>query len=132
MWLRYPGFSRVDMKVGYAFAYYNDPDSANAAIAGLHGIVLGGSDIVVEMGKHKEGFSNERGAGGGGDRPSRPFHEHNPKPRSEHRLIATQLDQRTSWQNLKDWARPAGEVDFVDVMYKNGDRVGVVEYSVRT
>jgi hypothetical protein len=47
------------------------------------------------------------------------------------RLSATGLDSRVSWQDLKDWAREAGDVTFTNVFVKDGQTVGVIEYAVR-
>jgi hypothetical protein len=53
------------------------------------------------------------------------------KIRSELRMSVLGLDSRTSWQDLKDWARAAGNVNFANVFNKGGEKVGVVEYEVK-
>jgi RNA recognition motif-containing protein len=116
VFVRFNGFTRVDLKLGYAFAYFSDPENASAAISGLDGLVIAGTPIICEAGRAREGTFRDGAI--------------TPKPRSEHRLIVRGIESRTSWQNLKDWARPAGEVNFVDVVFRDGDRVGIVEYTV--
>lgn len=41
------------------------------------------------------------------------------------------LDNRTSWQDLKDFARRAGNVTYSDVSTDRGEKVGVIKYPSR-
>ena len=50
--------------------------------------------------------------------------------RNDLRVTILGLDQRTSWQDLKDWAREAGDVTFANVFNRDNKTVGVVEYMV--
>ena len=40
------------------------------------------------------------------------------------------LEPRTSWQDLKDWARAAGNVTFTNVFTKDHQKLGIIEYEV--
>lgn len=51
--------------------------------------------------------------------------------RSGYRLVVSNMAPRTSWQDLKDFAREAGSVRFTDVWVEKGKKYGVIEYASR-
>ncbi|KAI8809132.1 hypothetical protein BJ742DRAFT_806441 [Cladochytrium replicatum] len=113
-------FGRVkDIRLlsGFGFVEFDDKRDARDCIEKLDGSKLMGERIQVEQAR------GERGGGRRGDRdgspPRRSF-------RGNFRLIVEHLPSRTSWQDLKDLMRRAGEVVFADVD-RNGD--GIVEFS---
>jgi len=51
------------------------------------------------------------------------------RSRGGYRVTVEGLASRTSWQDLKDFARVAGSVAFTDVYVERGKKTGVIEYS---
>jgi len=49
--------------------------------------------------------------------------------RGGYRILVEGLDARTSWQDLKDFARKAGNVNYTDVWMDRGKKFGVIEYT---
>ena len=64
-----------------------------------------------------DGFGQRGGRGGGGGK------------RTEFGVLVTNLPRSTSWQDLKDFFRKAGDVVYTDVNNNTGD--GIVEFSNR-
>ncbi|KAJ1389185.1 putative SF2/ASF splicing modulator Srp30 [Ochromonadaceae sp. CCMP2298] len=111
----YGTVAKIDLKAGYAFVFYENEDDAQDAIRGAHGKEMGGSSIVVEVAR-----SSRDGQG-------------KPKPlkRMDLRVVIFGLDRNISWQDLKDWARAAGDVTFTNIFQREGEPMGVVEFAVR-
>ena len=99
------------MKSGFAFLEYERADDADYAIRKLDGMNLEGMRISVQHAKE----APMRGPPGG----------------SGYRLLATNLDGHTSWQDLKDFARKAGRVIYTDVFSNRGEKAGIIEYASR-
>lgn len=55
-----------------------------------------------------------------------------PRSGSGYRLVVSNLATRTSWQDLKDFARSAGNVRFTDVWNERGKKYGIIEYTSRS
>lgn len=104
--------TKIDLKNGYAFIFFANEDHCNEAINALNGKEIDGSNIVVEAARARE-FKQK------------------PLKRLDLRLSVTGLDSRVSWQDLKDWARKAGDVTFTNIFVKDGTHMGVIEFSVR-
>ena len=77
----------------------------------MDGTDLDGSRVVVEPSK-----GERRGTSG---------------LRTDYRLVVEDLSPRTSWQELKDFARSsgAGEVLYADLTHRHGRAVGVLEFA---
>lgn len=103
--------SKIDLKNGYAFVFYATEDSCSEAINMLNGKDIDGSNIVVEAARARD-FKQK------------------PMKRFDLRLSVAGLDSRVSWQDLKDWARKAGEVTFTNIFLKDGVYMGVIEFAV--
>jgi len=43
-------------------------------------------------------------------------------------VLVKNLARRTGWQELKDWGRNAGQVEYTDVWEEHGKKVGVIKY----
>lgn len=99
----------------FCFVTYDDYRDAEDAVHGRDGYYFDGGRIRVEMsrGGPRGGRDSGREDRGGGAR------------RSEHRIVVIGLPVGTSWQDLKDFARSAGDVLYGDVD-RHGD--GIVEY----
>jgi RNA recognition motif-containing protein len=106
--------ARVDLKQGYAFLFFIDRESAQKAIEGMNKREIDGNIIVVEAARNAPTKTNTSSTRG----------------RPELRMSCTNLDSRTSWQDLKDWARNAGQVTFANVFIRDGKKCGVIEYEV--
>eukprot|EP00921_Rhytidocystis_pertsovi_P016368 GHVQ01025861.1.p2 GENE.GHVQ01025861.1~~GHVQ01025861.1.p2 ORF type:complete len:312 (+),score=38.74 GHVQ01025861.1:975-1910(+) len=89
-----------------------------------------GDRIVVQP--HRPGLRGVRGP------PSHqvvapPPRDRGPAPtgrdqRTGFRVLVFNLDERVSWQDLKDFGRNAGDVNFANVFNYRGRKVGVIEY----
>ena len=110
--------SKVEMKNGYAFVFFTDDSSAQDAIAGMNGKELHGNEIVVETARGHQHASRSA------------TQTSSTKGIKELRISCTGLDDRTSWQDLKDWARAAGNVTFANVFNKDSQKIGVIEFEV--
>jgi splicing factor, arginine/serine-rich 4/5/6 len=110
----------IDIKTGQAFIFYETMRECEDAVREMDGKDLDGSPIVVEI--VRSGAAREKG------RTSFP------PPRGTRRLdlrvVIRNLHPRVSWQDLKDWARAAGDVTYANAFNKDGQRLGVVEYQV--
>ncbi|RYH03677.1 hypothetical protein EON65_47250 [archaeon] len=102
----------IERRVNYAYVFYDDQAEADKAIEALNGTELDGNKITVEV------------AGGFRDKAK-------PVKRFDLRVIVEGLNARVSWQDLKDWARQAGDVTFTNVFTREGIHMGVVEFKVR-
>jgi len=102
---------QIELKNGYAFIFYDNPNDAQNAIAKMNGTDLDGSIIVVENARDSRAKLMNR--------------------RLDLRVLVHGLGNRVSWQDLKDWARKAGEVTFTNIFDdERGQRLGLVEFKV--
>ena len=115
----YGTVSKVEMKQGFAFVVFTDQASADDAIAGMKGKELHGAEITVESARGQQ------------HPPRQTTQTSSTKGKPELRISCTGLDDRTSWQDLKDWARAAGNVTFANVFNKDTQKIGVIEFEVR-
>mmetsp|Transcript_33612 Transcript_33612/g.80153 ORF Transcript_33612/g.80153 Transcript_33612/m.80153 type:complete len:162 (+) Transcript_33612:1055-1540(+) len=89
---------------------------------------LEGSKIRVEPGRgtRPPPVGGHFGGGGGDGRPMGPK-----GGTGENRVLVEGLDEYTSWQDLKDFARRAGNPVFTEVYRDRGAKVGVIEFRNR-
>eukprot|EP00752_Nemacystus_decipiens_P005475 g4957.t1 len=111
---RYGRIEKIDVRMGFAFIEFEDRRDAEDAVAEMDGREFDGARIVVQPGR--------------GHRPNGPKYA---TRRTEHRITVEGLDSHTSWQDLKDFGRQAGQVLYSDVFFRQGRRWGVVEYVSR-
>mmetsp|Transcript_13787 Transcript_13787/g.22757 ORF Transcript_13787/g.22757 Transcript_13787/m.22757 type:complete len:310 (-) Transcript_13787:1064-1993(-) len=111
---KYGRIVRCDLKNGYAFIEFSDERDAGDAVRDMDGRDLDGSRVIVEWSR--------------GHRPNGPIR---PPMRSDNRVRVSDLSPHTSWQDLKDFARAAGNVLYTDVFIDRGKRYGVIEFSSR-
>jgi len=112
----YGEIRRIDIKNGFGFVEFYDDRDADDAINGEDGKELRGRRMHVEPSRG----GGDRGRGGGAGYGGKRY---------KWRLRVEGLDSRTSWQDLKDFARKAGEVAFTDVQSNRGKKEGVIEYT---
>lgn len=122
----FKGFGRIRdvlIKNGYGFVEFDDYRDAEDAVYELHGRKLLGMRVSVEMargrprGRDQEWFSS---------RDHRP--RQGPPVRTNYRIFVENLSSGVSWQDLKDYLRPAGEVTFADA-HKKYKNEGIVEFA---
>ncbi|GBG27722.1 Serine/arginine-rich splicing factor SR30 [Hondaea fermentalgiana] len=109
---------------GFGFVTMSDEAAAEEAIRSFDGTEFLGRRIKVQISTNKGPRGGDRGDRGGrgppGDGPG--------ARRTDFRLVVTNLPPRASWQDLKDVARKAGDVNFTKV---ERDGTGLIEYSNR-
>lgn len=103
---------KIDLKQSYAFVYFSREADAEDAVQRMHNKDLDGHQIVVEAARNNNKNSNIN------------------KGNTELRLSCTNLSPETSWQDLKDWARKAGNVTFANVYVRDSQKLGVIEFEV--
>mmetsp|Transcript_21183 Transcript_21183/g.29381 ORF Transcript_21183/g.29381 Transcript_21183/m.29381 type:complete len:146 (+) Transcript_21183:74-511(+) len=118
LFVRYGQIQKAEIKFGFAFVEYYDRRDAEDAIDKLNGYEFKGARLAVEYSK-----------GPRVDGPRIP-----PRGGQGMRVSCENLPLDTPWQDLKDWARKAGNVTFVDVWNNRDGRCanGVLEYASRT
>lgn len=94
----------IDLRIGFAFIEYAEPDDCAEAIDKLNGADFLGVQLLVEPAKIR--LNAQKG----------------------YRVIISNLDAHVSWQDLKDFARTAGNVLFANVFLNDGAKTGVIEY----
>lgn len=83
------------------------------AIHDLHDTKLNGVRISVSVARSRQ----QQNAAGSGFGPAGGR-------RGRYRVEVENMAERTSWQDLKDFAREAGNVTFTDVFYVSGKKTG--------
>ena len=114
---KYGEVLKIDIKTTYAFVFYDSPEECEAAIKYMDGQNVNGNLIIVQSARGSQRDSNVNKA-------------KQTRRNDDLRLTITGLDHRTSWQDLKDWAREAGDVTFANVFNRDNHTVGVIEYTV--
>jgi len=124
----FEGFGRIDdivLKQGYGFVVFKDDRDAKDAVDEMDGRSMGG-DRDRFGGRDRGGRGFGRGFGGrddgrrGGRAPTR----------TDFRLIVENLSSGVSWQDLKDYMRKAGEVNYADA-HRQKQNQGVIEFVSR-
>ena len=110
---RFGQLASIERKKDYAYVFYENSEEADAAIAGMNGTELDGNTLLVEN-----------------SRSNRDVNKTKPVKRFDLRVLVEGLHARISWQDLKDWARQAGDVTFSNVFTREGLHMGVVEFKV--
>jgi len=129
----FKGYGRVRNIVvkndgGYGFAEFDDREDAKDAVKDLDGSSFMGSRLRIE---HARDSRDGRRDGGRWSPPRGRFSRGNPPGRrTGYRTIVENLSSRTSWQDLKDFMRKAGEITYTNT---NQPRVGegIVEFGSR-
>ena len=130
----FKGYGRINdlvIKNGYGFVEFSDYRDADDAVADLDGKDMEGGRVRVELAREDPKRGGRRGSrdrGGftrDGGRRGNP-----PGPRTNYRLIVENMSSRTSWQDLKDYFRTAGEITYTNVNSPRSGE-GIVEFSNR-
>ncbi|CAL5357622.1 unnamed protein product [Camellia sinensis] len=137
LFYKYGPIAHIDLKIpprppGYAFVEFEEARDAEDAIRGRDGYDFDGHRLRVELAHGGRGnsssidryscYSNGRGPHGGVSR------------RSEYCVLVSRLPSSTSWQDVKDHMRRAGDVCFSQV-FRDGSvhgksrTTGIVDYT---
>ncbi|KAI9246725.1 hypothetical protein BDA99DRAFT_526785 [Phascolomyces articulosus] len=121
----YGDIREINIKTGYGFVEFRDPRDAEDVVYDFHGKEFQGERIIVELAR------GTRRTGRDGNNGDRRRNDRNDRKRSSYRLIVEGIPSGTSWQDLKDLMRKAGEVTFADVI-RSRPGEGVVEFAHRS
>ncbi|EJD53135.1 RNA-binding domain-containing protein [Auricularia subglabra TFB-10046 SS5] len=124
----FEGYGRiVDCRVmtGFGFVEFESSKDAEEVVQVFNGKAFMGAPILVEFAKeNRPRRDDDRGYGGGGAYPPRAR-----RPPGV-RLIVSGISRDTSWQDLKDFGREAGNITFADID-RDVPGQGVLEYMSR-
>nr|ACO10556.1 Serine-arginine protein 55 [Caligus rogercresseyi] len=123
----------VVIKSGYGFVEFDDPRDADDVVNDMDGKDFQGGRIRVEMARdprdrrdrdrgsdRRGGFDRGRDRGGRRGNP--------PGPKTNYRVVVENLSSRTSWQDLKDYFRAAGDITYTNAHTpRQGE--GIVEFA---
>ncbi|KAG0089459.1 hypothetical protein BGZ93_009181 [Podila epicladia] len=109
----YGRIREVTLKNGFGFVEFNNPRDAESAVRGMDGKRFMGDRLLVEIARGERKRDDDR---------------FRAPERTEHRVILDNLPIGTSWQDIKDVMRKAGEVTFADIS-RDRDGQGVVEFA---
>jgi len=122
----YGRIRNIVLKGNYGFAEFEDRADARDAVKDLDGKSFMGGRVRVEHARDSRrdgGWSPPRG---GSFRRGNP-----PGRRTGYRLVVENLSSRTSWQDLKDYMRQAGEITYTNTHHiRSGE--GIVEFGSRS
>jgi len=121
----YGRIRNISVKEGFGFAEFDDRRDADDAVKDLDGKDLDGRRVRVEHtrgNRWNDGDRNGGGRRGGGGGP--------PGARTGYRVVVENLSSSTSWQDLKDFMRQAGEVTYTNC-HQNRSGEGVAEFGSR-
>jgi len=128
----YGDLKNINIKGQYGFMEIEDRDDAEDAIKDINGKSFNGGRIKVEFSHAYSG--NDRDRRGGGRRDfdrdrgggSRRVSDGKFR-RTNYRLVVQNISSGTSWQDLKDHMKQAGEIIYSTVN-RNNAREGLVEF----
>jgi len=138
MFRGYGELRNINIKGKYGFLEMDHKEDAEDAIRDLNGKSFNGGRIKIEyshayIGSDRRGDRDRRG--GGGDRGRELDRDVQGRRvsdgkyrRTNYRLIVENISSRTSWQDLKDHMKKAGEVIYTTVKRPNS-REGLVEFA---
>jgi arginine/serine-rich splicing factor 4/5/6 len=134
----YGRIRNISVKEGYGFAEFEDRRDAEDAVKDLDGKTIDGRRVRVEHTRDSRfdgGRSGGGGGGGGGGSGGGSYGRGKvtsgpPGQRTGYRLVVENLSSSTSWQDLKDYMRQAGEVTYTNT-HQNRNGEGIVEFGSR-
>jgi len=109
---RYGQIKKIEIKFGFGFIEYTDHKDAEDAISKLDGFLFMGNRLKVDYCKGP-----------------RPEGSRGPPRNLGQRLTCEGLPLGTGWQDVKDWARKAGNVTYVDTWDERDEAKAVIEYA---
>ncbi|UKK00918.2 hypothetical protein MACK_000993 [Theileria orientalis] len=103
--------NRIDFRRKFAFVDFVRSKDAEAAIREMHNKLIWGSWLKVQPHIEQQKKLSTR------------------EPKPGYQITVTNLDQSVSWQDLKDFARQAGEVNYASIIIKGNKRFGLIEFT---
>jgi len=131
----FKGYGRVSnivLKGGYGFCQFEDLRDAEDAVKDLDGKYWLGSRVKIELARgsrDKKDWDDRRGGDRGRSPPRRKGNP--PGRRTGYRVIVENLSSRTSWQDLKDFMRQAGEITYTNTHHQRSGE-GIVEFGSKS
>merc|ERR1712165_113578 len=120
----------ISSKNAYGFVEFDDYRDADDAVSDLDGKDMQGGRVRVELARDPRDSRRERGGGGFG-RGGRDGRRGNPPgPKTNYRLVVENISSRTSWQDLKDYFRTAGEITYTNAHSPRSGE-GIVEFATK-
>ncbi|KAG8934070.1 hypothetical protein FRC01_005231 [Tulasnella sp. 417] len=119
----YGNITECRVMTGFGFVEFESSRDAEDVVNNFHNKPFMGSSIVVEFAKESR-RREDRGDFGRGGPPPRRTEQRRP---AGIRVNVSGISRDTSWQDLKDFGREAGNVSFADVERDMPGR-GVLEY----
>jgi len=124
------GYGRIrsiSVKEGFGFVEFEDRRDADDAVKDLDGKTIDGRRVRVEHSRDSRKEGGRFGGGGGGGGGGGYGRGKPPGQRTGYRLVVENLSSSTSWQDLKDYMRQAGDVTYTNTnQSRNGE--GIVEF----
>jgi len=130
---KYGKIRRLELLRDFAFVDYDDPDDARDAIEGLDGYEMEGRSLQVALARSKGpgGRSpgrDDRGRGRMGHEIGSGIRGGAVRGRRDNCVLVKNLSSKTGWQDLKDWARQCGAVEYADIWTDRGKKYGVIKF----
>merc|ERR1711962_920536 len=131
----FKGYGRIReivIKNGYGFVEFDDYRDADDAVQDMDGKDLQGGRVRVELARDprdRRDRDRDRGRSFGGGRDGRR-RGNPPGPKTNYRVVVENISSRTSWQDLKDYFRSAGEITYTNAHTPRSGE-GIVEFASR-
>merc|ERR1711915_943338 len=126
----YGELRNINIKGQYGFLELDDREDAADAIRDVNGKSFNGGRIRVEYANAYTG-NDDRDRRGDRDRDTRGRRVSDGRyRRTNYRLIVENISSRTSWQDLKDYMKKAGDITYTTVNRSRSGE-GLVEFSDR-
>merc|ERR1711936_862506 len=128
MFRGYGDLRNINIKGQYGFLEIDDKDDAEDAIKDLNGKAFNGGRIKIEFSYAYSGTDRDKRKGRRDDRETRGRVSDGRFRRTNFRLVVENISSQTSWQDLKDHMKSAGEIIYSTVNRVNS-REGLVEFN---
>jgi len=126
----YGRIRNIVLKGTYGFCEFEDLRDAQDAVRDLDGKNWLGGRVRIEHARDSRNGGDRFGGGGRGRSPPRR-RGNPPGRRTGYRLLVDNLSSRTSWQDLKDYMRQAGEITYTNTHHiRSGE--GIVEFGSKS
>jgi len=125
---KYGKIRRLELLRDFAFVDYDDPDDARDAIDNLDGYELEGRSLQVALARSKGPGRPSPGRGRMGHEVGSGIRGGAVRGRRDNCVLVKNLSSKTGWQDLKDWARQCGAVEYADIWTEKGKKYGVIKF----
>jgi len=129
---KYGKIRRLELLRDFAFVDFDDPDDCRDAIEAMDGYELEGKQLQVELARSKgrpsSGSSGPSDNGRIGPDIGSGIRGGAVRGKRDNCILVKNLSSRTGWQDLKDWARQCGAVEYADIWTDKGKKFGIVKF----